>query len=43
MHTQDDPGPETEAETTGAVFKHEPRIVGGSEAMKGEFPYQVLF
>ena len=43
MHTQDDPVPETEAESTGAVFKHEPRIVGGTEAKQGEFPYQVLF
>jgi secreted trypsin-like serine protease len=42
VHTQDDPGPETEAETPESVFKNEPRIVGGTSAIMGQFPYQVL-
>jgi hypothetical protein len=40
--TQDDPSPDTGTATSESVFRNEPRIVGGSEATTGQFPYQVL-
>jgi len=40
VHTQDDPGPETETATSESDLKT--RIVGGRDAIVGQFPYQVL-